>query len=176
MLRPEKQQLVEELSDKLSRAKAFFLTDYSGLNVEKISDLRRRFRSKSVEYFVVKNKLTRLALKNIGIDTLDDSLIGPTAIAFSYEDPAAPAKIISEFVKEFREVEKPTIKIGMVENEVLTTEQMVELINLPTREVLISMVLSGINGPLSGLVGSLNGVLSKLVLTLKALEEKKAEA
>jgi len=173
MLKPEKQQLVQDISDKFSRAKAFFFTDFSGLNVEQITELRSKFREKSIEYHVVKNTLTRLALRKLGFETLSNSLLGPTAIAFSYDDPTAPAKIISEFLKANRALEKPTIKVCVVEKNVLSGEQAADLINLPSRETLIAMVLGGINAPLTGLVSTLNGMISKLILTLKALEDQK---
>lgn len=174
MQRPEKEQLVQEVSDKLSQAKSFILTDFSGLNVAQVTELRNRFRESSVDYRVIKNTLSELALKNVGFTNLHEYLTGPTAIAFSYDEPAAPAKIISDFLKAHKEVKKPEIKLCVVENEILTPEETKELIDLPSKEVLIARLLGGINAPLSGLVGSLNEMVTKLVRTLKAVEEKKA--
>lgn len=175
MLRPEKQQLVQDISDKFSKAKAFYLTDFSGLNVEEITDLRRKFRESSIEYRVLKNTLVRLALNNVGFKGIENHLSGPTAIAFSYDDPAVPAKIISDFLKINRRSKKPEVKVCVVENEILTAGETQELVNLPSRDILIAMVLGGFNAPLTGLVGTLNEVISKLVRTLKALEEKKSQ-
>lgn len=176
MRRPEKELLVQEISDKLNRSKAFYLTDFSGLNVEQVTELRNKFRENSVDYQVIKNTLSELALKNIGVTNIHQFLTGPTAIAFSYAEPGAPAKIISDFLKAHRETTKPEIKLCIVENEILTPEETQQLIDLPPREVLIARVLGGLNAPISGFVGTLNGLISKLVRTLKAVEEKKTSA
>lgn len=176
MRRPEKELLVQEISDKFSEAKSFFLTDFSGLNVEQVTELRNKFRESSVDYQVIKNTLSELALKNIGITNIHKYLTGPTAIAFSYAEPGAPAKIISDFLKAHRETTKPEIKLCILEREILTPAETKELIDLPPREVLIARVLGGLNAPISGLVGSLNGLISKLVRTLKAVEEQKSSA
>lgn len=175
MPRPDKQQVVLDINEKLSKAKAFFLTDYSGLNVEQITELRRKFREKDVEYHVLKNTLTKIALKEMGFDGLMEQLVGPTAIAFSYNDPAIPAKIISDFVKAHRETDKPQIKVCVVENEILSAEESKALVDLPSRETLIAMLMGGLNAPVTGLVSVLSGVMTKLVLTIKALEEKKSQ-
>jgi len=175
MRKPEKEQLVQELSEKLGKAQGFFLTDFSGLNVEQVTELRDKFRESDVEYKVVKNTLTRLALKEAGIDGLDSQLIGPTAIALSYDDPVTPAKIIAAFRKAHKRVEKPEIKVCVVEKKILSASEAKELVDLPNRETLIAMLLGGLNAPVSGFVSVLDGVITKLVLALKAIEEKKAE-
>lgn len=175
MRKPEKVQLVQELSDKLRKAQGFFLTDFSGLNVEQVTELRDKFRESDVEYKVVKNTLARLALKEAGIEGLDSQLVGPTAIALSYDDPATPAKIISAFRKTYKKLETPEVKVCVVENKVLSAIEAKELVNLPNRETLIAMLLGSLNAPVSGFVSVLDGVITKLVLTLKAIEEKKTE-
>jgi len=173
MLKPEKMQKVDEITKKFSDAKSFFLTDFSGLNVEEINDLRRKFRRSAVDYQVIKNTLAKIALKNAGFNSLMEYLVGPTAIAFAVEDPTAPIKIIDEFVKTLRDKEKPKIKVCVFEGEILDASQMDELTNLPSREVLISRLLGGLNSTISGLAYVLNGLISKLILTVKAIEERK---
>jgi len=176
MERLEKEQLVQELREKFENAKSFFLTDFSGLNVEQITELRSKFRESSVEYKVVKNTLTKLALQHAGYDKLLEYMLGPTAVAYSYNDPVAPARIISDFLKTHREIAKPEIKVCVVEKEIISAEHSEDLVNLPNRETLIAMVLGGINAPITGFVQTLNGVITKLVLALKAIEEKKNES
>lgn len=174
MLKPEKVQKVEEITKKLSDAKSFFLTDFSGLNVEEMNDLRTKFRNSAVEYQVIKNTLARIALKNAGFDSLMEYLVGSTAIAFATEEPTAPVKIINEFVKSLRDKQKPEIKACVFEGEILDVSQMEELAKLPSREVLISMLLGGLNGTISGLAYVLNALISKMIRTIKAIEEKKS--
>jgi len=170
-----KEQLVTDLQQKFSTAKGFFVTDYSGLNVAQVTELRRKLRESSIEYKVVKNTLARLALNNLGYQGLDEHFLGPTAVAYAFKDPAAPAKIIEEFLKSHRELQKPEIKIGVIEKQVLSAADMKDIVNLPSRETLIAMLLGGLNAPISGFVGVLNSLLTKLVLVLKAVEEKKSQ-
>ncbi|MCI0515101.1 50S ribosomal protein L10 [candidate division KSB1 bacterium] len=174
MLKTEKQQLVQNLSEKFTQAASFYLTDFSGLNVGLITELRRKFRQNAVEYKVIKNTLAKIALKNAGFSGLSNFLTGPTAIAYSFDDPTAPVKVLSEFLKEHRELKKPEIKICIFEREVVPAKEAEYLLKLPNRVTLIAMVLGGLNAPITGLVSSLNGIITKLVLTLKAIEEKKS--
>ena len=172
MPKPEKEQIVESIAEKMQSAKSVFLTDYSGLNVEQMTELRNNFRKESVEYHIYKNTLTRLSVKKIGYDNILPHLTGPLAIAFGMEDPIAPARVIKDFSKE---LEKPTVKAGIVEGEYFDVSQLEELVNLPTRDQLIGQVVSGFAAPLSGLVGALNGITQKLVFALNAIKEKKEQ-
>ncbi len=169
--RDEKKQLVNELKEKFTKAQSAIFTDYRGLDVEKITELRRRLREADIEYRVVKNTLARIAAKESGLDFLEEHLVGPTAIAFSYDDPVAPAKILNKFVREFKILE---VKMGLVEGKLLNSKDINELADLPSREVLISMALAGIQSPISGFVNVLNGPIRGLVYTLKAIQDKKS--
>ena len=100
MARPEKKAVVAELKDKLERSRAAVLTDYRGLNVAAMTELRRRMREAEIDYKVVKNTLTRFAARELGVEELEEYLVGPTAIAFSSEDPVLPAKISVDFAGE----------------------------------------------------------------------------
>ncbi|HHU69643.1 MAG TPA: 50S ribosomal protein L10 [Thermoanaerobacterales bacterium] len=169
--RKEKEQLVNELKEKFTKAESAILTDYRGLDVEKISELRKRLREANVEYKVVKNTLARIAAKESGLDFLEEHLVGPTAIAFSYDDPVAPAKILNKFAKEFKILE---VKMGLVEGKLMSPTDINALADLPSREVLIAKALAGMQSPISGFVNVLNGPIRGLVYTLKAIQDKKS--
>ncbi|MGB4503303.1 MAG: 50S ribosomal protein L10 [Syntrophaceticus sp.] len=167
----EKKKIVAELEEKLKTSKAAVFTDYKGIKVDEATNLRRSCRDAGVEFKVVKNTLTKIAAENSGIPDISQFLEGPTAIAFSLEDPVAPAKTLMDFVKKNRKLE---IKGGLIEGEVVGSSSIKALAELPSRDVLVSMVLRGLNGPLTGLCGVLQGPIRKLVYALKAVQDQKA--
>ena len=162
---------VEELTEKLNKAKAIYFTDYKGLDVGSITQLRSEFFQKSVEYFVAKNTLLKIAAKNNKVDGLDKFLSGPTAIAISYDEPAAPAKIIKEFAKKY---EKPTVKGILFDGEILEGSKFKSIADMPSHEQLIVMFASSLQSPLVKLLGVLNATMSSLVGVLNNLKEKKS--
>jgi len=166
-----KEQIVSELSEKLAVAKATFLADYRGLNVEQVDKLRGELRGAGVEYRVVKNTLLRLAAKGTGSECLSDHLAGPTAIAIAGTDPVAPAKILSEFAKANKNFE---VKVGALNGDLLNLAQIEALAELPSREVLLAKVLGSLNAPASNFVGVLAAIPRSLVTVLAAIQEKKA--
>lgn len=168
----EKVKKVEEIKDRFSNSVAAILTDYRGLNVTDITELRRKLQEEDVEYKVVKNTLTRIALEDTDYD-LDEYLKGPTAIAFSDEDPVAPAKIISDFAKTHKELE---IKGGIVEGKVVSQEVIDKLAKLPTREELLAKVVGSVQAPLQKIVGVLNAPMRDFVGVLHAIREQKEKA
>lgn len=169
--RAVKERVVEEIRDKFERASSALLTDYRGLNVAEVTELRKQLREAGIEYKVVKNTLTHLAIKDFDYsDELKEFLQGPTAIAFSYEDPVAAAKILSKFAKDHKNLE---IKVGLVEGKVVDINGIKNLADLPSREVLIAKVLAGMQAPISGLVNVLNGPMRGLVYALQAIKDKK---
>ncbi len=170
---PEKVAVVEEVAEQLKQAKSVFLTDFSGLNVEEINNLRKSFRGASVQYRVVKNTLARLSAKSAGYDDLLEYLEGPTALAFGMDDPTAPAKIITKFTKE---TDKLKIKACLFEGVLIGTDRINEIINLPTKDELLGKLAGTLHAPLSKLVFSLNGILTKLVFALDAVRKQKEEA
>ncbi|MBI4733659.1 MAG: 50S ribosomal protein L10, partial [Rubrobacteridae bacterium] len=115
MARPEKVASVEEIKDKMSRAKSVILTDYRGLSFEQISELRNKLRPLNVEYKVFKNTLAKIAIKELNLEELDQHFVGPTAMAISYDDPVAPAKPLADFAKATKLLE---LKAGVVEGSV----------------------------------------------------------
>ncbi len=169
----EKQKVVEDIKQKFQGANGVVLADYRGLTVSQVTNLRVELRQAGVEYRVLKNTMVSRAAQEIGIEGLDEYLKGPTALAFS-ADPVAPAKILSEFSKKNK---KLTIKAGVLEGTVIGPERIKVLSNLPSREILLSQVLSGMQGPLQGMVNVLQGPLRKLGYALEEVRKlKEAQA
>jgi large subunit ribosomal protein L10 len=173
MSTPEKEALVQEMAEILKEAKSVFITDFQGLNVEKMGKLREKCREASVVYRVVKNTLARLAAKQIGMDEIVDYFDGPSAIAYSYDDPAAPARIVTEFAKT---ADKPTIKASIFEGNFYGPDRVGKIASLPTRPELIADVIGTFNAPIQRLVGNLNGLIQKLVGTLHSVQKTKEGA
>lgn len=166
----EKKLVVEELSSKIKMAKSFVLADHRGLTVEQDTEMRASLRKAGVEYRVCKNTLTKLAARENGLETLFPYLEGPTAIAFSSNDAVLPSKVMSEYAKKY---EKFELKAGVLDGKFIDVTGIKELAQLPSREVLLSQLLSTFNAPITGLVNVLNGNLRGLVVALNAIAEKK---
>lgn len=171
----EKQAVVAELKGKLANTKGAVLTSNRGLTVAQDTKLRRKLREAGVEYRVVKNTMTRIAANELGLEGLDTYLEGPTAIAISEIDPVAPAKIISEFIKE-NKLQALEIKAGIVEGKVIDANGVKALANLPPREVLIAQVLAGMQAPIAGFVNVLQGTIRNAVYVLEAIRKQKESA
>lgn len=154
----EKQLLVNELTAKLRESSCTVVTDYRGLNVAQVTELRKQLREAGVEFQVLKNTLVKRATAEAQLTELDEVLSGPTAIAFSKEDPVAPAKILNEFSKKN---DKLQIKAGVVEGKVVDVNQIKALADLPSREGLLSMLLSVLQAP-----------IRNFALAVKAVGEK----
>ncbi|MBO8126534.1 MAG: 50S ribosomal protein L10 [Firmicutes bacterium] len=173
MARPEKEALVAELTEKMSSAKSIIITDYRGLNVAAVTELRKMLREAGVEYKVAKNTLTRMAASNAGIEGLDEYLKGPTAIAFGLEDPVSPAKILSKFAKDHKELE---IKAGVLEGQIIGLDQIKSLADLPSKEELLSMVARAFQAPIASWVNVLQAPLRKFVYAVDAVRRKQESA
>ncbi|EGK09717.1 50S ribosomal protein L10 [Kroppenstedtia eburnea] len=154
----KKKQVVAEIADKLTQSKATILTDYRGLSVSQMTELRKQLREAGVEYQVLKNTMTRRATAQTNLTELDDKLVGPTAIAFSNDDVVAPAKVLHKFSKENKELE---IKGGVVEGRVVSLDQIKELAELPSREGLLSMLLSVLQAPMRNFALAVKAVADK---------------
>jgi len=168
LIRTEKEKQVDEIEEKLLKSKAAIFSDFCGLKVKNMEELRGRLRDADIEYKVFKNTLIRKAFE--GKQGVDDFLRNPTALAFGYIDPAVPAKILAGYAKE-----NPALKIkgGVVEGKVMDAAQIGALAELPPREVLMAMVVMSVQLPLRSFMNVLNGPTVKLVMVLKAIEEKK---
>jgi large subunit ribosomal protein L10 len=169
--RDSKEQVVAELAGKLASAKAAFLADYRGLNVEQVNKLRNELRGVGVEYLVVKNTLLRLAAQGSTSECMTEYLQGPTALAIATADPVAPAKILAEFAKANAKFE---LKGGALEGKILSVADVRALAELPSREVLLGRLLGSLNAPASNFVGVLAAIPRSLVQVLAAIQEKKA--
>lgn len=170
-----KQAIVADIKEKLAGAKGMVITSYRGLTVAQDTKLRSKFREAGVHYQVVKNTMTRIAAHEAGIEGLDQYLEGTTAIAVSNTDPVAPAKVISDFIKEHK-LDSLEIKAGMVEGKVIDAAGVKSLAALPTREVLIAQVLAGMQSPIVGLVNVLQGSIRNVVYALDAVRKQKESA
>jgi large subunit ribosomal protein L10 len=173
MNRQSKEQIVSELAQTLSTAKAAFIADYRGINVDQANDLRGRLRQAGCEYRVVKNTLLKLAAKDTPAECLAEFMVGPTAIAIAPADPVAPAKALDEFCKA---VNKFELKGAMLDGKALQIAQVKDLANLPSREELLAKMLGSINAPVSNFVGVLAAVPRSLVQVLGAIRDQKEAA
>ena len=171
MNRTEKEQIVQELAQRLSETQAAFLADYRGINVEQATNLRRQLTQAGVEYRVVKNKLLKLAAKGTSSEVLQDFCAGPTALALAGADPVAPAKILSKFAKDVQAFE---LKAGVLGGKLLSVADIGALADLPSREELLAKALSSMNAPASNFVGTLAAVPRSLVQVLNAIGQSKA--
>jgi large subunit ribosomal protein L10 len=170
----KKQAVVDELAGKLGSAKAFYLTDFTGLNVKKMTALRARMRAEGIEYLVVKNTLAIRALEGLDVPDIESFLTGPTGVVIGTEDPVAAAKVLSDFAKE--NDDRPTVKVGVVERQQLSAAQVVRLAKLPPREVLLAELAGAMQAPLAQLVFLLQGKLSEMVGLLEALRAQREGA
>lgn len=167
----QKQDLVTALATKLQRAPTVYVTDFTGLDVARITDLRRRLRAAGVEYLVVKNTLARRALTDVQRAGLEPHLAGPTALVLGGADPVAAAKVLTDFAKEH---EKPAIKIGLVEGRTVTPDQVKQLAALPSKPELLAQLGGALQAPMAGFLGAMNGLLYMMVGALEALQTKRS--
>ena len=165
-------QAVSELREVLTCA-TLILTDYQGLDVKGISQLRKKLREAGSGYKVVKNTLFRLAAADTAVAPLAEGLAGPTAVAYTDVDPVAAAKALRDFGKAVKPVK---VKCALVDGHVLDAGQVDTLARIPPRQELYAMVVGGLQGPIYNLVGTLQSMIGQLVMTLQGVAEKKAAA
>ena len=163
MSKTERQTKVEALTQRLGGSPDIYVTDFSGLSVGKITELRRRLRAAGAQYVVVKNTLAQRALAANQVGALDDHLAGPTGLVLAGADPLAAAKVLSDFAKEHQ---KPKVRVGLVDGRAVDPAYVKRLGELPSREALLGQF-----------AGCLNGILYQMVGALEALRDKRqAEA
>ena len=167
--------LVASLTEHFSTADNIFVTDYSGLNVAQVTKLRKDLREQGVKYIVAKNTLFRIAARDAGYEDAVAHLSGPTAVAFSNADPNVPAKILYDAYKEFKEIEKPEVKAFYIDKQAFSGADAERIAKLPPREVLLSQLISTIEGPIVSLVGTMDSIIRELVGTVDALATKKGD-
>lgn len=165
-----KQQTVKDVAEKMEKAQAMVLYDYRGLTVDEVSKLRADFRTAGVEYKVIKNNILKRAADSLGYEGLDEIFKGPTAIAFGYEDPVGPAKILAKTVKDLKKTE---IKGGILNGQAIDAASVDNLAKLPSKEELIAKMLGSMNAPITNFVGTLNAIPASFVRVLNAIREQK---
>ena len=161
----QKQRVVEDIKGKFQNASGVVLADYRGLTVAEVTDLRAQLRAAGIEYRVLKNTMVARAVNEMGLEGLEPYLKGPTAIAFC-TDPVAPARVLVAYAKKKKEL---TIKAGVVEGKVIPAEGVSSLAELPSREVLLSQVLAGMQAPVTRWVNVLQGPIRKMGYALNDL-------
>ena len=170
----QKTELINKLTQKFQNSSGIYFTRYTGMNVAKVTELRRKFRENEVSYFISKNTLTKIAANNAGYeDKLNDWLKGQIGIAYTSGDSAAPARVMRNFEKENKNATLEVI--GLVfEGEIFSAEKYKELADLPSHDELLAKFVGTINQPMSKLVGTLSGALSKFIGVISSLKENKS--
>ena len=156
--RLNKEAKVAEIKEKLAKAQGAIFVKYQGLTVEEDTQLRKNLREAGVEYKVYKNSLTTLAAKELGFEGIVSYLEGPVAVAFGYEEPTAPARVLNNFAKEHKVME---LKAGIVNGEIFDAAKVVQLASIPSRDVLIAKLLGSFKAPVSNLAYLLNAIKEK---------------
>ncbi len=173
MPRPEKVQAVAEIRERLEGAEAVFLTEYRGIAVKQMGDLRRRLREAGAEYKVVKMSLARLAVDDMGLSGVGDHLVGPTALAFAQDDPVATAKALRDYAQDDGNL---VIKLGLLAGKVLQPEEVVRLADIEPREVLLAKLAGAAKAPLANVAGMLASFTREAAGLFSALlDEKEGE-
>jgi large subunit ribosomal protein L10 len=171
MKRTEKEQLVIELKEKIAGAQALYYTDFTGLNVKRMTELRRRLRKAKVEYVVIKNTLALRAVNESGL--VGERLKGPTGLVMA-KDAVGAAKVLSDFAKE--NDQRPTVKGGMLDGTAIDAAQVKRLAAMPSREQMLANLGAGLQSPLGAFVGALNGLLMTFAGALDALKTQREGA
>ena len=165
-----KQAAVADGVDKMQRAQSVVVLDYRGLTVAEVSDLRSKFREAGVEYKVIKNNMLKRAAEELKIEGVEDYFKGPTAVAFGFEDPVAPAKILCKFVKDAGKTE---IKGGILAGQAMDAKKVESLSKLPSKEELIAKMMGSLNAPITNFALALQAIPRGLACALKAVAEQK---
>jgi len=165
----KKVDAVAEVSDKLKRASALVVTDYRGLSVRQMQDLRRRLRAANVDFIVVKNTLARRAADESGLEALKQELVGPVGLAIGYDEPIAPAKLVNDYIRQTRMM---AIKSGLLGKEVLDAATVRRLAELPGRDALLGQLAGTLNHSVAQLATGLQSLVQKLANGLDAYRRK----
>jgi large subunit ribosomal protein L10 len=174
MKRSEKEVFVTAFRDRLERAPALFLTDFTGLDVKSMTELRQNLREVGAEYLVVKNRLVRRAIADEdSLPDLGEALLGPTGVVFGYEGAVEPAKAIADFAKEHND--RPVFKLGVLENELLEAAEIVRLAKLPSRDQLLAQLAGAFEAPLAALAAALGAKIQEAAGLLEALKQAREQ-
>lgn len=168
--RHEKEEIVKDLTEKLSQIEGAALADYRGLNVEQMGKLRDKLRENGVEFKVVKNNLVKIAADEAEIEGLDDYLVGPVGIAFGYDDPVLPAKLLKEYGKEHGTLD---LKAGILEKSVIGEAKVKELADLPGREQLLGQLVGVLQAPITNFVNVCQANIRDFVSVVEEVRKEK---
>ena len=171
MKRSDKEQLVTELRDKLVSAQSLYYTDFTGLNVKRMTELRRRLKRAGIDYVVIKNTLALRAVNESGL--VGEKLKGPTGLVVG-KDPVTAARLLTEFAKEFED--KPAMKGGMLQGKAINNAQLKRMASLPSREQMLADLAAGMQSPMAALVGAFSGVFYMFAGALDALKSQREGA
>jgi len=171
MKQSDKQVLVDDLRSKLGAESTLYYTDFTGLNVKRMTELRRRLSKVGVEYIVIKNTLALRAVNESGL--VSQQLKGPTGIIVA-KDAVAGAKILTDFAKEFED--KPAMKGGMLQGKAIDNAQLKRMASLPSREQMLADLAAGLQSPMAAFVGALNGLFYQFAGALDALKSQREGA
>jgi large subunit ribosomal protein L10 len=171
MKRTDKEQLVVELKEKIGGAQALYYTDFTGLNVKRMTDLRRRLKKAGIEYVVIKNTLALRAVNESGL--VGTKLKGPTGLVVG-KDPVAAARVLTDFAKEFED--KPAMKGGMLQGKAIDNAQLKRMASLPSREQMLADLAAGMQSPMAAFLGALSGPLYMFAGALDALKTQREGA
>lgn len=167
--RQKKMEITSEISEKIEQAKSLIITDYRGLNTAQLLELRQKLVGVKAEYQIVKNTLVKRALRSKGMTVRDESLSGPTALLFSYEDEITPIKSLIQYI---RTTQLPIIKSGYFGKDAISGKQVESLAKLPSKDQLIGQVVGTLNAPIQGVVNVLQANIRNLVYVLSAAKDK----
>ncbi len=173
MNRTEKTDVVERLSQQLTESQTIYLTDFTGIAVKPMTELRRKMRTAGVQYTVVKNTLALRAMEAASVTGVENVMTGPTAFVFAGEDPVTAAKLLADFQKEHEQLQ---VKAGLLDGQPVTADEVKRLASLPSREQLLSQALGLMQAPLQGFAGAIDSLLYQMVGAIDALREQRAAA
>lgn len=174
MKKQEKDEFIGALQQKLEGASAFYLTDFTGLNVKQITQFRARLRKQGVDYVVVKNTLAQRALQGLDFPDVAGFFTGPTGLVIGRHDAVAAAKALTDFAREFGD--RPAVKVGVVEKREVTPDQIKQLADMPPREVLLAQLAGGLQAPMARLAGGMSQLIAGLARAVDALRQQKEGA
>ena len=166
-----KQDKVSQIKEKIDKAQVAIVTEYKGYSVEEITNLRRALQKEGGDYMVTKNTLAKLAIKDTPYEVLAETLKGPIAIAFGFDDQVAPAKALSKFIKDTK---KGEILAAAMDGRLMSAAEAKALATLPSKEEIYAKMLGCVNSPATGIVGSINAVMASLTRAVAAVRDQKS--
>ena len=162
---------VEEIKEIISKAKVAIVSDYRGLSVAEITNLRRRLQKEDGDYTIVKNTLAKIAIKDTQFEGLEEFLKGPSGIAFGFGDEVAPAKVILKYLKEAKKTNE--VKGGVLDGKIISANDVKAISNLPSKPELIAKIMGSLSSPAQGLTNTVNGVARALVYAMEEVRKQK---